>query len=276
MCKVSVIIPVYNRASLLKEALASVSNQTFKDIEIIVVDDGSDIKELSLIREYCCDVGASLLELEHKGFPGRARNRGVEASKGALVAFLDSDDIWEREKLHYQTKYFLEHKEAKLVHTREIWNRAGKVISQKKQKHKRDGNLFEDALLKCIIGPSTVMMKKPIYSELGGFSDTIEVAEDYEFWLRYTNKYGVGYIDKPLVIKRSGEWNQLSTKYNQIEIFRIKGLRGLLKGGFFTAENTLLARREYVRKVEIYAKGCEKRGKLEESAKWFNEAKMYN
>jgi len=113
-------------------------------------------------------------------------------------------------------------------------------------------------------------MRRELFEEFGGFREDLEIAEDYELWLRITAKYPVGYIDEPLVIKRGGHADQLSEKYGQIEVFRIKALLVNLETGIFAGEQRELAVRELVRKCRIYAQGCEKRGKVEEAC-WYRE-----
>jgi hypothetical protein len=148
-------------------------------------------------------------------------------------------------------------------------------VSQAGQRHKRSGDIFIDALKKCIIGPSTVMMRRELFEEFGGFREDLEIAEDYELWLRITAKYPVGYIDEPLVIKRGGHLDQLSEKYGQIEIFRIKALLLNLEAGTFRGDQRDLAARELARKCRVYANGCEKRGKSEEARHYREIAGRY-
>ena len=119
-------------------------------------------------------------------------------------------------------------------------------------------------------------MRRELFEELGGFREDLEIAEDYELWLRITARYPAGYIDEPLVIKRGGHADQLSEKYGQIEIFRIKALLLNLEDGFFEGEKRDLAARELVRKCRIYAQGCEKRGKEEEARRYREIARRYD
>jgi hypothetical protein len=163
----------------------------------------------------------------------------------------------------------------RLCHTREIWLRGGKEISQAGQKHRREGNIFADALVKCVIGPSTVIVEKSFFESCGGFRADLEIAEDYELWLRMCFTQPVSYLDKALTVKRARvqerrEEGNLSEKYGHIEIFRIKALRDLVDAGFFSSavEKEKLAREELVRKCSIYACGCRKRGKLTEAEKY--------
>jgi hypothetical protein len=108
------------------------------------------------------------------------------------------------------------------------------------------------------------MLSSRLFRETGGFREDMEIAEDYELWLRITNGYEVGYIDEPLVVKRGGHRDQLSERYGQIEIFRIKALQKNLEAGLFNGENMILAGREMARKCRIYGSGALKRGKVEE------------
>ena len=223
--RVSVIIPAYNRYSLLIEAIESVRAQTFTDYELLIVDDGSTDETPALANE----LDIHYMSPTRTGMPGASRNRGAEAARGEYLGFLDSDDLWLPEKLEKQVAVLDSHAEIPLVHTRELWKRGEKTVSQKGQNHRREGDVFRDALWKCTIGPSTVLMRKGVFMELGGFDETLEVAEDYEFWLRLTSRYPVFYIDEALTVKRAGGWDQLSEKYGQIEEFRIEALFRLLE-----------------------------------------------
>jgi glycosyltransferase involved in cell wall biosynthesis len=267
----TIIIPTYNRLPFLKSAINSVFCQTYRRFQLIIADDGSTDGTGDNVQSLNnSDENLRYLRLPHCGMPGKVRNAGARLATGDFLAFLDSDDLWKPEKLARQIAFFEEHPDMMICHTREIWQRGEKIVSQAGQKHRRSGYIFADALKKCIIGPSTVMMRRELFEELGGFREDLEIAEDYELWLRITAKYPVGYIDEPLVIKRGGHADQLSEKYGQIEVFRIKALLVNLEAGIFAGEQRELAARELVRKCRIYAQGCEKRGKVEEAC-WYRE-----
>lgn len=275
--RITAIIPTYNRLSLLREAVSSVLAQAYSDLELIVVDDGS----IDGTEEFCANLLCEnpdtfrYLNLSHSGRPGKVRNTGTREAEGGYLSFLDSDDQWKPEKLTRQVAFLEEHPDVRICHTREIWQRGRRIVSQAGQRHKRSGDIFTDALKKCIIGPSTVMIHRELFEEFGGFREDLEIAEDYELWLRITAKYPVGYIDEPLVIKRGGHSDQLSEKYGQIEIFRIKALLLNLEAGTFTGEHRELAARELLRKCRIYAAGCEKRGKGGEARRYREIAGRY-
>ena len=263
---ISVIIPVYNRSDLLSEAVKSVINQNFSDFELIVADDCSedDIKRTLETIPLIENISLKYLRLQkHSGMPGFVRNSGCKIADGSYIAFLDSDDLWLPDKLEKQIALLAGN--MSICHTREIWQRGDKVVSQSSQRHKREGDIFEDSLIKCIIGPSTVIIEKGLFEKYGGFREDIEIAEDYELWLRITENTPIAYIDQPLVIKRAGDWEQLSEKYGQIEIFRIKALKQLVEKSFFKPHNMELAKKVLAKKCRIYAMGCRKRGKEAEA-----------
>ncbi len=273
--EVSVVIPVYNRYELLKEAVATVMGQGYTNFELIVVDDGSTDMTSTMKLYYKNDPRFMYRKIEHNGMPGFVRNIGAAMARGRYLAFLDSDDLWTGGKLEKQMEYLDENPGIRLVHTRERWMRKGREISQKSQNHKHSGMIFEDALFKCIIGPSTVLLEKQLFMETGGFREDLEVAEDYELWLRITDREQIGYIDSPLVTKRAGHGEQLSEKYGQIEIFRIRALLKLVETKYFTGLHMKKAREELARKCRIYAAGCRKRGRYEEGSRYEKLARRF-
>ena len=278
---VSVIIPVYNRPKIVLEALDTVFAQTFSNFECIVVDDGSSdgtAKAMEgMLEKQRTGPSLRLLTVPHSGFPGKVRNIGAREAGGTYLAFLDSDDIWKPEKLARQLE-LMEKTGAVISHTRETWLRGEREVSQASQRHRRRGNIFTDALKKCIIGPSTVIMRRENFLLSGGFREDIEIAEDYEYWLRVTAEVPVEYLDEPLTVKRAGGWGQLSEKYGHIEYFRLMGLKDLVEGKWLDGlpgEKASAALAELARKCRIYAAGCEKRGKREEAAEYLSLAEKY-
>lgn len=284
---VSAIIPVYNRPAHLIKAVGSILSQTFSDFELIIADDGSTDETPFIAERLASEDGRiRVLKFPHSGMPGAARNRGAEAAEGRFLAFLDSDDYWFPDKLKEQTRLMQEHK-LQISHTREQWMRNGKEVSQKGQKHRREGDIFTDALKKCIIGPSTVMIARDFYFDTGGFNENLEIAEDYEYWLRITHATKVAYLNEKHTCKQAGDWPQLSEKYGRIEWFRLTGLAGLLgisedfakiypdfpmrayTEGYmwpgFTGERKKAAFNELEFKCRVWAEGCRKHGRPDEA-----------
>ena len=131
--KVSVIIPTFNRLSLISRAIDSVLKQTLKPFEIIVVDDGSSDNTSTLIKNNYKSV--KLIKQKNLGV-SKARNVGIKNSSGDWIALLDSDDEWKKNKLEVQIKSLSEHDYYSVCHTNEIWIRNGTRVNQKKRHQK--------------------------------------------------------------------------------------------------------------------------------------------
>ena len=278
---VSVVVPVHNRRTLIDDAVSSVLAQRLPDgwsLELIVVDDGStDGTAEYLLARAEGDPRVRVRTIHHSGFPGAVRNRGVEWARGNFLAFLDSDDRWLPGKLARQIAL---HDETRCVwsHTRERWVRDGREVSQRRMKHRRRGDIFADALVKCIVGPSTVMMETSLFRDTGGFREDVEVAEDYEYWLRLLSNHPIEYVDEPLTEKRAGPWEQLSEKYGRIEGFRIAALRDLVARRLFVRPDSRERQRQAVeelrRKGAIYCAGARKRGRDDVAEKMEKDLKL--
>ena len=197
-----------------------------------------------------------------------ARNLGISESRHPWIAFLDSDDLWEPEKLTIQMEALATSPDTLIVHCRELWLRSGRTISQTGQRHRRAGWLFADAVRKCIIGPSTVLLHRSVLNDVGGFRHDLQIAEDYELWLRVTARYPVAYCDRELVIKRAGHGNQLSERYGHIERFRVEALAPLVEADHWQEPERSIARQELARKCVIHAAGARKRGHDVEAARY--------
>ena len=258
---VSVIIPTYNRAWILREALDSVQAQTFKNIEVIVVDDGSSDDTLGLLEDY----GNSIQRLQQKNQGvSAARNRGIAAARGTYVAFLDSDDLWLPDKLAVQIAFFQSNPQALICQTEEIWIRKGRRVNPKKRHQKPSGMIFEPSLELCLVSPSAVMLKRSLVDEIGGFDENLPACEDYDLWLRISCKYPVHLIDQPLIIKRGGHADQLS-KMPGLDKYRIKSLVKIIASNRLSKAQHKAAVKMLNTKCAIYAAGCAKRGRQEEA-----------
>ena len=220
---ITTIIPTYNRAEFLIKTINSVLNQTIKPNEIIVVDDGSCDNTKDILKEFILKNQIKYIYQENKGVSS-ARNKGIENSKGEWITFLDSDDIWEKDKIEQQIEFHNKNKDILFSYTGELWLFNNKIIKQKKHQQKKDGFCFEENLQNTLIGASTVMIKKTIFDEVGVFDESLDVCEDYDLWLRILYKYKVGLIDKPLIKKIAGHQGQLSFSTPLMDSYRVKVL----------------------------------------------------
>jgi glycosyltransferase involved in cell wall biosynthesis len=255
--KVSVIIPTYNRAWVLKEAIDSVLAQDFRDFELIVVDDGSTDDTGRILDSYRQDLVA--VRQPNRGVSA-ARNRGIAAAGGGLIAFLDSDDLWLPHKLSSQIDFFNSNPDAVINQTEEIWIRNGVRVNPKTRHHKSSGMIFERSLGLCLVSPSAVMMKRSLFEEVGLFDEDLPACEDYDLWLRVSWRYPVYLIDTPLIIKRGGHADQLS-RAPGLDKFRIQALKKIIESGQLDEDSCQTAIRTLREKCTIFAGGCRKRGK---------------
>ena len=263
---VSVILPTYNRGWVLKEAIDSVLAQDFTDFELIVVDDGSTDDTEQLLDAY--DQDLIVLRQSNQGVSA-ARNRGIAAAGGRLVAFLDSDDLWLPGKLTRQVAFFNSNPAAVINQTEEIWIRNGVRVNPKTRHHKFSGMIFEQSLALCLVSPSAVMIKRALFDEVGLFDEGLPACEDYDLWLRISWRYPVHLIETPLIVKRGGHADQLS-KAPGLDKFRIQALKKIIESGQLEPDLYRAAVRTLQDKCTIFAGGCRKRGKDAE-ARYYEE-----
>jgi glycosyltransferase involved in cell wall biosynthesis len=259
--KVSVIIPTYNRGWILREAIDSVLAQDHRDYELIVVDDGSTDDTRQILGSYGRDI--VVLQQPNRGVSG-ARNRGIAESRAPLVAFLDSDDLWLPQKLTRQVAFFQSKPDALICQTEETWLRNGARVNPKKRHRKPAGQIFEPSLALCLVSPSAVMIRKPLFDAVGLFDERLPACEDYDLWLRISCRHPVFLIDEPLIIKRGGHADQLSQAAG-LDKYRIQSLKKLIDGEMLTATQRGAAVQTLKEKCAIFANGCRKRGREAEA-----------
>ena len=258
---VSVIIPTYNRAALVREAVASVAAQTYRDFEILVVDDGSTDetpKALAALR------GVRVLRHPRRRGVAAARNLGVAAARSQWLAFLDSDDLWRPDKLARQMAYLQDRPDLCWCQTDETWVRRGVRVNKPVSHRKMAGHIFLPSLHRCMVSPSAVILHRRLLADHGAFDEDLPAAEDYDLWLRLSWRYPVGLVDEPLIIKRGGHADQLSGQWG-LDRFRIRTLVKLLQDPDLPQPYARAARQTLAAKCAIYAQGCEKRGKSAEA-----------
>ncbi len=259
---VSVILPTYNRAWSLREAVDSVLSQKGIDFELIVVDDGSTDGTGELLAEYAGRLRC--IRQENRGVSA-ARNRGISDSEGELIALIDSDDRWLPGKLAAQVAFFEAHPEALICQTEEIWIRKGVRVNPKRHHQKPAGDIFEASCHLCLVSPSAVMIRRVLFDRVGLFDETLPACEDYDLWLRVAHRYPVHLIDTPLVTKTGGHPDQLS-RMPGLDKYRIQSLARLMESGSLSPVQHQAAAGVLREKCRIYAAGCKKRGRDDEAA----------
>ena len=257
---VSVILPTFNRAWTLKDTIDSVLFQDYPNIELIIIDDGSEDNT----RELLCTYKNKIMVLtQANSGVSASRNAGIKKSKGEFIALLDSDDAWDKRKISCQVAFFQRNPNALICQTEEIWIRNGKRVNPKAKHKKPSGMIFEPSLNLCLVSPSAVMMRKQLFEIKGYFNEDFTVCEDYDLWLRISSTLPIFLIDKPYTIKRGGHKDQLSNFHSQ-DKFRIRSLLNLINSNDLTQNQAATAKKVLKKKCIIYGNGCIKRGRKEE------------
>ena len=267
MPNVSVIIPTFNRAHFIEKSVSSVLSQTLKPAEVIVVDDGSNDKTWDILK----NLGFSLSEArkntlryiyKENGGVSSARNVGIELSSSEYLALLDSDDQWKPTKLEAQLSSLKkENFSHRVSHTDEIWIRKGIRVNQHKKHIKNGGDLFKKCLKMCCISPSSALIHRSVFNDVGSFDEKLKACEDYDFWLRYCAFEKTHFLNEQLTIKNGGHSDQLSQMYWGMDRFRIYSLEKLLKNKNLNRFKYELALTELILKLKILMNGSMKRGK---------------
>jgi glycosyltransferase involved in cell wall biosynthesis len=195
--KVSVVIPVYNAEAYLEQTLESVFAQTYPNIEIVIVDDGSKDGSIALLEKYADRV--RLVRQANSG-AAAARNHGVQEASGVWIAFLDADDIWAPDKIEHQLRVCGNYAWS---HTDSIF--LGGVNDGRKDSgftKKHQGQVLREVMCENFIGTSTLMIRREIFLNSGGFDESFRSIHDWELWTRLASKHALGYVDAPLLTYR--------------------------------------------------------------------------
>jgi glycosyltransferase involved in cell wall biosynthesis len=269
---ISVIIPTYNRSASLERALHSVQSQSRPAEEIIVVDDGSEDGTGLMLARHHPEV--RVLTQKNSGVSS-ARNNGIRKARGEWIALLDSDDEWLPGKLAIQMRTLAAQPGIRLCHTDEIWIRNGRRANQMKKHAKRGGWIFQHSLPLCAISPSSVVIHRSLFDEVGLFDESLPACEDYDLWLRICAREPVSFVETPQIVKYGGHEDQLSRRHWGMDRFRVKALQKILGEGILNAEDSAAASAMLRRKSEILAQGAAKRGRTEEAAGYRASAARY-
>lgn len=200
---VSVTIPVYNGAEYVSDAIQSVLAQTYEAWELCVVDDGSTDETPRVLREFAAHPRVRIIRQVNRGVSA-ARNAGIAASAAPFLAFLDADDVWVPVNLARKVAYLISHPDVALVHSAvaivdAALQPTGRVVRG------RSGEVLEPLLLglePVVNGPSSVLARRSIIMELGGFDETLSTSADWDLWVRLAARHPIAHLDEALVCYR--------------------------------------------------------------------------
>lgn len=209
---VSVIMPCYNNAAVLAEALNSVIAQDYANKEVIVVDDGSTDGSMAVLRQFGDKI--SIIQQPNQG-PAAARNTGLRHAAGQYIAFNDCDDLWLPGKLTAQISYLQHHTDIGLCYCgwmewqgdtplAEITSRlidAAPVIAPKRPE--REGWLYSDLLKESVIHTITAVVRREVIDVVGAFNTDYRIGEDHDFWLRVSEKYRIAKLNRVYALYRN-------------------------------------------------------------------------
>jgi glycosyltransferase involved in cell wall biosynthesis len=213
---VSVVIPIYNSKSWILETLNSVFEQTYDKFEVIIVDDGSTDKTREILDKYIKKNKIKYFYQKNKG-PAAARNLGASKAKGKYIAFLDSDDLWKKEKLQIQVDFLVDNPEYKLVFSNvDVIDEEKKFLFKNKNlvpKHEK--KLIKEFFMGNInMNTPTILVDKNTFKKIGGFSEELLHREDHFFLMEIVNRFLFKHMEKSLVKRRIRE-NSLSTNLSK-------------------------------------------------------------
>lgn len=201
MPRVSVVIPTHNRADLLREAIASVRDQTFADWEIIVVDDHSNDHTREVVESFG-DNRVRYIQNEGKNGPSVARNLGIANARGDCIAFLDDDDEWLPHKLDRQIAILDDGPETVCgIYGNRLMvdKHTGCTLSDDPGADTLSGNLLDQLMIKNPIHTSTLVVRKRCLDKVGPFDETMRYMEDRDLWIRLAQRWEFEYVEEPLI-----------------------------------------------------------------------------
>ncbi len=199
--KVSVIIPTYNRAYSIRRAIQSILDQTYKNFEIIIVDDGSTDDTEKIVKRFNDERIRYFRHDQNKG-GGAARNTGIKAASGEYIAFQDSDDEWLPEKLEKQMKIFEDTRiEFSIVYTGSwrIENNK-KVYIPYSWVTRKEGDIHKELLKGNFVTTQSIVLKKQCFEKSGMFDENFPRYQDWDLVIRLSKYYKFKFIDEPLLI----------------------------------------------------------------------------
>lgn len=212
---VSIIIPTYNSAPYIQEAVTSVLQQTYQSIEIIIVDDGSTDGTKQVLADYIKNGGITYIPKENGG-PASARNVGIRSARGEFISFLDADDIWGADKLKRQIPLFQD-LNVGLVYSDMTFLGAKTKNATHSEGTKGffRGNVLRQLIMNNFIPTSSVVVRRSVFEKIGLFDEDrrLIAVEDYDLWLKIAHEFNIDFVDEPLVNYRLHE-NQISKNAN--------------------------------------------------------------
>lgn len=203
---VSVVLPTFNRLRFLRPTIESVYAQTLADWELVIGDDGSDLKTRQYLQCLADDPRVTVVWLAHTGKPSMVRNAALLRATGEYVAFLDSDDLWAARKLERQIETLRARVKCHWSYTAFLQvDETGTPLPEEKQRPwvPHEGDIFEQVVTgRAQIRTPSVLATRQLIAQAGGFDEGLLSGEDYDLWLRLALRSEVAIVNEPLVYVR--------------------------------------------------------------------------
>jgi glycosyltransferase involved in cell wall biosynthesis len=241
---VSIVLPTFNRLQLLRAAVDSVFNQTFADWELIIADDGSEGETAAYLETLAEPPRVTVLRLPHTGNLGALRNTAWQAARGEYIAFLDSDDVWLPEKLAAQVASLERYPARGWSHTAfAVIDESGVVLTgaQARSWPAAEGWILEGLIkMETIVAIPSVMVRRQLLEQVGGFDITLRVCEDYDLWLRIAGLSEIDGVRETLLYKRTHR----ESYYNETMVLqdRARAIEKVLTTGSRSSMHWILRR----------------------------------
>lgn len=222
---VSIIIPAYNSSAFVADAIRSAINQDYESREIIVVDDGSTDSTPAILK-YFADQEQIRVVTQINAGAGAARNHGLKHANGTYIAFLDSDDFWVPGKLRFQIEYLEEKPKVGAVSSKWLlWHAdaGGRFLLPELSPVNKpfstvpedSGWIYTKLLLDCRLLTSTLVLRRSVVEQVGGFDEDLARGQDYDYWLRLSRLSEIHKLDRELVLYRIHADN-IAVKYPNV------------------------------------------------------------
>lgn len=214
---ISVIVPTYNRAHLILDALNSVHAQSYRPLELILVDDGSLDDTAVVVQTWASEWEAEDFSVRYIRQPNQggnpARNHGIQAASGSLIAFLDSDDIWHDKKLEKQAAILLANESTGGVYCglQHVFMESGSVQAPSPRIYPK-GDLLHQMLVHDVTAPtSTYLVRAHVFEQVGYFDEQLQARQDWDMWIRLASRYEIGVVPEVLVDFREHEGDRTAS-----------------------------------------------------------------
>ena len=216
---ISVIIPVFNGEKTIEETINSILNQTFKDIEIIIINDGSTDATLEIIKNIS-DSRIKIFSYPNAGL-SVCRNRGIDRAKGEYISFIDADDLWTPDKLELQWQALQSNPQAAVAYSWTDYIDESSKFLKSGRRIKINGDAFSKLLITNFLENGSNPLIRQEALEIGGFDESLTAAEDKDMWLRLAANYEFACVEKPQILYRTST-TSMSTNLKRQEIASLK------------------------------------------------------